>query len=464
MTVKSKLDNSSTSVFSSLIGAQPVDVIVVGAGLTGLCAALSALERQARVVLVDQSTRLYANIDAKQSLYVNAVDPERQGELGIIDSPELFYQQTLKSGLNRADPRLVKQLCYKAYIGLKWIERFGITFESKVRQIPGGTFPRTCVGSDAKQCRQRLMAAAQTAGVVMLSGMRFESLIKERTGEVVGVVVEDLHGERHRLHAKAVIMATGGYAGDARMCARHDSRLEALSSFHGKTSDNGLRNMVEAGAYLVGMDFVELALGTPYASGFLPRVVHPLRHIMVNAHGGRVVNEENQAAVREAVLDEPNRTLRLVTSFEERNRLLPHHKRAVEVLLEEGVARRVQSGADLEGWPLFEPRAYKTLQTTVAHYNQVTDDALGKRWHYPLTSNDLLVLPLTFRRAVTLGGVHIDEACRVLTANGNPIAGLFAAGEVTGGVHGAHCVPGNLALESIVFGREAGLASVSQRH
>ena len=107
MTVKTKLDNSSTSAFSSLIGAQPVDVIVVGAGLTGLCAALSALERQARVVLVDQSTRLYANIDAKQSLYVNAVDPERQGELGIIDSPELFYQQTLKAGLNRADPRLV---------------------------------------------------------------------------------------------------------------------------------------------------------------------------------------------------------------------------------------------------------------------------------------------------------------------------------------------------------------------
>lgn len=444
-------------------GIGPVDVIVVGAGLTGLCAALSAIERQAKVVLLDQSTRLYADVDPTQSLYVNAVDPERQGELGINDSPELFYQQTLKAGKDRADPRLVKQLCYKAYIALKWIERFGITFESKVRQIPGGTFPRTCVATDAMRCRTKLLGAAQAAGVVMLSGMRFESFIRNRTGRVSGVVVRDVHGDAYRLTAGAVIMTTGGYAGDARMCARHDSRLGALEALRGGLGDNGLRDMVEAGAYLVGMDFVELSMGTPHSTGFLPCVSHPLRHLLTDATGRRLVNEEDREAVREAILDQSDRTLRLVTSFENRLRLPAHHRRTIERMLEEGAARRVRSAADLQGWTVFAPDAYGQLVETVDNYNRTSGDVFGKSWHYPVTANDLLIMPVTFRRAVTLGGVHIDEACRVLTSAGTPIAGLFAAGEVTGGVHGAHCVPGNLALESVVFGREAGLSSVSQR-
>ena len=103
--------------FSS--AAADADVIVVGCGLAGLSAALAAAQRRARVVLFDSSSDLFATNDVADRLYFNAVDPERQGDLGITDSPELFYRQTLAAGGGRADPALVKILCYQAYIALK---------------------------------------------------------------------------------------------------------------------------------------------------------------------------------------------------------------------------------------------------------------------------------------------------------------------------------------------------------
>ena len=100
--------------FSS--AAADADVIVVGCGLAGLSAALATAQRRARVVLFDSSSDLFATNDVTDRLYFNAVDPERQGDLGITDSPELFYRQTLAAGGGRADPALVKILCYQAYI------------------------------------------------------------------------------------------------------------------------------------------------------------------------------------------------------------------------------------------------------------------------------------------------------------------------------------------------------------
>ena len=98
--------------FSS--AAADADVIVVGCGLAGLSAALAAAQRRARVVLFDSSSDLFATNDVADRLYFNAVDPERQGDLGITDSPELFYRQTLAAGGGGADPALVKPILHSS--------------------------------------------------------------------------------------------------------------------------------------------------------------------------------------------------------------------------------------------------------------------------------------------------------------------------------------------------------------
>lgn len=109
--------------FSS--AAADADVIVVGCGLAGLSAALAAAQRRARVVLFDSSSDLFATNDVADRLYFNAVDPERQGDLGITDSPELFYRQTLAAGGGarrsraRQDPLLSGLYCTQVARGLR---------------------------------------------------------------------------------------------------------------------------------------------------------------------------------------------------------------------------------------------------------------------------------------------------------------------------------------------------------
>lgn len=418
--------------FSS--AAADADVIVVGCGLAGLSAALAAAQRRARVVLFDSSSDLFATNDVADRLYFNAVDPERQGDLGITDSPELFYRQTLAAGGGRADPALVKILCYQAYIALKWLEGFGVGFENKVRQIPGGVYPRTCVASDYRAGRLAMMNAALDAGVTVLQGLTFRELVLDAQGRVTGVAAEDADGRRRILRAPATVLATGGFASDAALCARHDRRLGALFDMRGgRASGLGLRAAVKAGAYLVGTDYFSLTMGTAGRAGFAVCPFHPLRFSLVDASGGRVVNEQDREAVVEALLD---------------------------ALLAEGTARRVTGSEDMAGMEGAPSRA--SIVDAVRTYGEGPGDRLGKSWRVRIDDNDMLVMPVMLGRSATLGGVRIDGGGRVLTASGEHVEGLFAAGEITGGVHGMRCVPGNLSLESVVFGREAGFAAAGR--
>lgn len=393
--------------FSS--AAADADVIVVGCGLAGLSAALAAAQRRARVVLFDSSSDLFATNDVTDRLYFNAVDPERQGDLGITDSPELFYRQTLAAGGGRADPALVKILCYQAYIALKWLEGFGVGFENKVRQIPGGVYPRTCVASDYRAGRLAMMNAALDAGVTVLQGLTFRELVLDAQGRASGL---------------------------------------------------GLRAAVKAGAYLVGTDYFSLTMGTAGRAGFAVCPFHPLRFILVDASGGRVVNEQDREAVVEALLDAPGNVLWLAASFSDVARLPEVRRGRIEALLAEGTARRVTGSEDMAGMEGAPSRA--SIVDAVRTYGEGPGDRLVKSWRVRIDDNDMLVMPVTLGRSATLGGVRIDGGGRVLTASGEHVEGLFAAGEITGGVHGMRCVPGNLSLESVVFGREAGFAAAGR--
>lgn len=376
--------------FSS--AAADADVIVVGCGLAGLSAALAAAQRRARVVLFDSSSDLFATNDVADRLYFNAVDPERQGDLGITDSPELFYRQTLAAGGGRADPALVKILCYQAYIALKWLEGFGVGFENKVRQIPGGVYPRTCVASDYRAGRLAMMNAALDAGVTVLQGLTFRELVLDAQGRVTGVAAEDADGRRRILRAPATVLATGGFASDAALCARHDRRLGALFDMRGgRASGLGLRAAVKAGAYLVGTDYFSLTMGTAGRAGFAVCPFHPLRFILVDASGGRVVNEQDREAVVEALLDAPGNVLWLAASFSDVARLPEVRRGRIEALLAEGTARRVTGSEDMAGMEGAPSRA--SIVDAVRTYGEGSGDRLGKSWRVRIDDNDMLVMP-----------------------------------------------------------------------
>ena len=197
----------------------------------------------------------------------------------------------------------------------------------------------------------------------------------------------------------------------------------------GRASGLGLRAAVKAGAYLVGTDYFSLTMGTAGRAGFAVCPFHPLRFILVDASGGRVVNEQDREAVVEALLDAPGNVLWLAASFSDVARLPEVRRGRIEALLAEGTARRVTGSEDMAGMEGAPSRA--SIVDAVRTYGEGPGDRLVKSW-------------------------------RVLTASGEHVEGLFAAGEITGGVHGMRCVPGYLSLESVVFGREAGFAAAGR--
>lgn len=228
----------------------------------------------------------------------------------------------------------------------------------------------------------------------------------------------------------------------------------------GRASGLGLRAAVKAGAYLVGTDYFSLTMGTAGRAGFAVCPFHPLRFILVDASGGRVVNEQDREAVVEALLEAPGNVLWLAASFSDVARLPEVRRGRIEALLAEGTARRVTGSEDMAGMEGAPSRA--SIVDAVRTYGEGPGDRLGKSWRVRIDDNDMLVMPVMLGRSATLGGVRIDGGGRVLTASGEHVEGLFAAGEITGGVHGMRCVPGNLSLESVVFGREAGFAAAGR--
>ena len=414
------------------------------------------MERQSRVILLDRATDLFVAANAEGSLYFNAVAPELQVEQGIVDSPELFYRQTLAHGERRADPKLVKQLCYKAYIALKWLERMGIVFEPKVQQVPGGVFARTCIAAHPQTCRMTLLKACVKAGIDVIQGMQFEKLIIENPRRVTGIVVKDIHGETHTIRSHAVILTTGGFASNDELCAKHDPRLKNLHEIRGgRAQGDGLQEAVRAGAYLVGMDYIELLFGMWFKGEFVNNPLHPLRFALVDEKGKRLVNEEKRDDVDEAILNREDKTLYLATSFAEIEMLPEAQQKQMQAMLRAGFAKRVTDSDTLKA--AMSECDWATWQQTWQAYNQAETDPLGKSWRYRIAADDALVVPVTLVRSATLGGLHINEVGRVMDAKNTPIDGLFAAGEITGGVHGMHCLRGNMVLDSVVFGREAGL-------
>ena len=176
---------------------------------------------------------------------------------------------------------------------------------------------------------------------------------------------------------------------------------------------------MKAGAYLVGTDYFSLTMGTAGRAGFAVCPFHPLRFILVDASGGRVVNEQDREAVVEALLDAPGNVLWLAASFSDVARLPEVRRGRIEALLAEGTARRVTGSEDMAGMGGAPSRA--SIVDAVRTYGEGPGDRLGKSWRVRIDDNDMLVMPVMLGRSATLGGVRIDGGGRVLTASGEHV-------------------------------------------
>ncbi len=493
------------------------DVVVVGAGGAGLAAATAAKQNGASVIVIEKMGTVGGNsiicggiynspdealqsavemTDSVKSLVEDAIAAEpvsdehaeliaavkadyeawqANGSVGLFDSANWYALQTWNGGDQVGRLSLVKVLANNSYAGLEWLKSLGMQFSDTIGQGAGSLYQRTHSSLDSMGTGY-IKAFMNVVGEDnVFTNTKGESLIQDETGRVVGVKATNPDGTELVLHAnKGVVIATGGFSANVEMRQKYNTSGKwpvlgenvMTTNAAGITGD-GIVMASEIGAGLVDMEQIQLLyLGNPVNGGmtrYTPRDLSGTDQIIfVNKEGERFVQEDGRRDVICCALIEQTDGLMYILESGDGNAVDPD-----ELMTGDGVPARQ---AEEEGYLLIADTleemaekigcSYETLQATVDAFNAAVDageDEFGRKlYSTKLTKGPWIACPRVACVHHTMGGITINENTQVLDVDGNVIEGLYAAGEVTGGLHGANRLGGNAIVDFVVFGKLAG--------
>lgn len=450
--------NAGKTSTTSSTSTENTDVVVIGAGGAGLTAAITATEKGAKVIVLEKMPMVGGNT-LRSTGGLNAAGTKYQEALGIKDSPELFYEDTMKGGYNKNNPELVKVLTTKAKDAIEWLETIGAKL-SEVGRTGGASVNRAhapegkaAVGT---YIVPKLKAAADEKKVDIRLNSTVTEIIADKDGNATGVKVKDKEGKEYTINAKSVILAAGGFGANLDMVVKYNPDLKDFQTTnHPGATGDGIVMAEKLGAQLVDMKEIQIHPTTIPGNGYL--VSESLRGqgaILVNHEGNRFINELlTRDVVSKGVLALPQKTayaifddgLRAGAKFTEE-----YFKSGfvVESDTIEGLAEKLKVSPE-------------NLKATIEKYNKSVDakkDAEFGRADMPIKigTGKYYAIEITPGIHHTMGGVKINTNTEVIGAEDKPIKNLYAAGEVTGGVHGGNRLGGNAVADIIVFGRIAG--------
>lgn len=444
--------------FAATYGAENIttDVVVVGGGGAGLSAAIAAREKGAEVVLVEKMLMLGGNTNYATA-GINAANTKLQKKLGIEDNAELFYKDTMKGGKNVNNPELVKKLTADSANIIDWLTERGADL-SEVVFTGGQSAKRTHRPTGGQAVGPVIVdALAETAekdGIDVRTESEVTKLIK--TGDKVTDVEVKHKGETYNITAKAVVMATGGFGANAKMVAEYKPSLEGFGSTNSPAiTGDGIKMVKAVGGDLVDMTEIQTHPTVVHKkTAMITEAVRGEGAILVNREGKRFVSElETRDVVSKAELEQTGKSAFLVFDQEVREKL-----GAINGYVRKGFTVEGATVEELAGKIGVDP---KGLVETMAKYNGYVKAGEDKDFGKTALPRELVKAPfyaIEVSPAVhhTMGGVRINTNAEVLTADGKVIPGLFAAGEITGGVHGANRIGGNAVTDITVYGKTAG--------
>lgn len=410
------------------------DVVIVGAGLAGLSAALTVAEFGLNPIVFEKSNKLGGATALSEGGF-NAADSRRQIPLGIEDNPEKHFQQALKRSGYKGREALLRTLCYEAYSAQQWLETIGVQFDRHIYRAAGGLFPRTHkpLKGNGEAYIDALLHALKPFDVPVITEAEVQSLLRDSTTEGFNGPVKGVHGvcrgQTFTCRARCgVVLASGSFIRNQKMLTLYAPGLSNTKPWFEVGADGGiLQAAADIGAGLVGMSYFELGFTT--SSFCMPN--DPSRFILVNRLGQRFVREDLQRTeLLQAVLHQPEGVAWMISHAQEKR--------------------------DPPASPEFEQLLLRALERFNEDVMLERPDPFGRDKRLMcVIQKPYCVSQLTPRLITSYGGVEIDANACVLDRHGLPIEGLTAAGDVTGGIHGEHALYGDLLASAAVFGRIA---------
>lgn len=409
---------------------------------------------------------------------INGALTRTQIDLGIQDSVKQFYEDTLKSARDKARPDLIKVLTYKSASAVEWLQDVFNLDLTLVSRLGGHTHPRTHRGHDAKfpgmaityALMQRLedLADNEPGRVQIVKKANVTSINK--SGNNVTGVTYTINGEKKSVDG-VVVLATGGYAADfsdTSLLKKHRPDTFALSSTNGThATGDGQKMLMDIGANGIDMDKVQVhptGLVDPKDPNakFKFLAAEALRGeggLLLNADGQRFSDElGHRDYVSGKMWEEKEKgkwPIRLILNSKA-SKVLDFHTRHYSG---RGLMKKM-TGAELVAEIGCGEAA---LKKTFDEYNLIADGKKKDPWNKRFFHNMPFQLNDEFHVALmepvlhfTMGGIEIDEHAQVLNSEQKPFDGLYACGELAGGVHGANRLGGSSLLGCVVYGRVAG--------
>lgn len=504
----SDLVSKNTSTTKAKDIEETVDVVVVGAGGAGMTAAITATDAGKKVIVVESqpiaggnSVRSTGGMNAAKTPYqdknefkeaagvektlataaekfadnatITALaatvksqwDAYQANPQGYFDSVELMELDTLIGGKGKNNPELVKTLAENSAAAIEWLASIG----AEVKNV--GAFG----GASVKRIHRPVNADGKVTAVGAYIVPILEKNLQDRNvqflfdttaneiimkdGKAVGIKATGKDGHKVTINAKSVVIATGGFGANAEMVEKYKPELKGFATTNAEGAQGqGIEMATAVGAATVDMDQIQIHPTVHIEEdGNAHLITEGLRGdgaILVNAEGKRFYDEvSTRDKVSAAIIAQPDKSAWLVVDQSMVD------KSAV-------IAGYIKSGYTVTG-ATYEELAKAmgvdeaTFVSTMNTWNQAVEaksDAEFNRTSFanPLTAAPYYAIKITPAVHHTMGGIVINPKAEVLNEKGEVISGLFAAGEVTGGVHGANRLGGNAVADFVVFGRISG--------
>ncbi|MFC3395982.1 flavocytochrome c [Brenneria rubrifaciens] len=450
--------------FSFVVYGETTDIVIIGAGGAGMSAAIEAHNQGAKVILLEKMPFAGGNT-ARAEAGLNAAGTELQKSRGITDSPEMFYEDTMKGGRNINNPEVVKTLTEHAKDSVIFLKENGADL-SDLTRTGGSRVDRThrpaggvAAGSFIATA---LIKKVKALDIDLRTNTSATDILQNDKGQVTGVIAKGKDGKAFTIDAKKVMITSGGFGANFDMIKQYDPKLVGFKTTNAPGSlGEGIKMATKLKAKLVDMEYIQIHPSTVPGKGILiTEAVRGDGAIMINENGKRFVNELlTRDVVSQSILKQPGAHAYLVFNDELVNQNQATKSYFKQKLVAEGdTPDALAKAIDVDGNQLTQ-----TINTYSAAVKAKKDSEFGRdSMKLALDSGKYYAIEITPGIHHTMGGIAINDKAQVLDVNGKVIPNLFAAGEAAGGVHGANRLGGNSLADIVTYGRIGAAEAVKE--